>query len=92
MGVAAEMAKRPGWLDLTGLKYLSDSVAKVFAKRREVVMLYGIKDLTDRQVEILLPKYTSGTLHMSDRGRTYLKMENAWKKARIDGRWPFRRQ
>lgn len=92
MGMAAEMAKRPGWLDLTGLKYLSDGVAKVFAKRREMLGLYGIMNLTDRQVEILLPKYASGTLNFADRGRTHVKMENAWKKARIDGRWPFRRQ
>ncbi len=85
--VAEELFKSPVRLNL-GITRLTDPVAKVISRRKEYVSLYGIKELTDRQVKILLPKFAAGTLglhHLAQR-----KIETAWKKAREDGQWPFK--
>ena len=60
-GVLAELAKRPDKLSLSGVTRLSDGVAAVLAKCPGYVYL-SLKHLTDRQVEILLPKYAAGDI------------------------------
>ena len=90
-GVLTELAQRPDKLIL-GITTLTDGVARALSRQPGYVELYGISDLTDRQVEILLPKYAAGTLEIFSgiRGTSRERMETAWEEARSNGRWPFR--
>ena len=90
-GVLAELAKRPDKLDLTGVTSLSEGVAPVLAKCPGYVYL-SLKHLTDRQVEILLPKYAAGTLRLLGLYEGDQQMRVAWEEARRCGRWPFRKR
>ena len=90
-GVLAELAKRPDKLDLIGVTSLSDGVAAVLAKCPGYVYL-SLKHLTDRQVEILLPKYAAGTLRLLGLYEGDKIMRKALEEARNNGRWPFRKR
>ena len=91
-GVAIELAKRPDSLDLYGLTRLTNGVAEAISRRQGHVSLHDVKDLTDKQVEILLPKYAEGSLSLVSRynfNESRQIMERAWEEARNNGRWPF---
>ena len=86
-GVLAELAKRPEKL-LLSITTLTDGVAKVSGRRPGHVSIYSVNDLTDWQVEILLPKYAARSLVVSPNARQ--RMEMALREARNNGRWPLR--
>lgn len=86
-GVLTELAKRPEKL-LLSITTLTDGVAKVLGRRPGHVSIYSVNDLTDWQVEILLPKYAARSLVVSPNARQ--RMEMALREARNNGRWPLR--
>ena len=90
-GVVAELAKRPDPLHLS-ITTLTDGMAKALSRCPGYVSLYDVKELTDKQVEILLPKYAAGTLKLFSFSESYQKMEMAWNEARDNWRWPFRKR
>jgi len=90
-GVVAELAKRPDPLHLS-ITTLTDGMAKALSRCQGYVSLYDVKELTDKQVEILLPKYAAGTLKLFSFSESYQKMEMVWNEARDNWRWPFRKR